>query len=91
MRSNSTGFYENVLQLYVPVEHAPGVDPNECIYELFDDSLSGRNEKRQIRYYVFTLFKEDIEFVGVFSFLKHIYDIIFIISVYTQRAFKTPV
>lgn len=68
MRSNRTGFYKNVLQLYVPVEHTPGVDPNECICKLFDDYLGGRIERRQIRYNIFTLFKEEKETAVAFSF-----------------------
>lgn len=39
--SRGTGFDKNVLQFYVPVEHTPGVDPDESIYQLYDDFLSG--------------------------------------------------
>lgn len=74
MGLRGAGFDKNVLQFYVPVEHTPGVDPDESIHQLFDDSLSGRNIRGKLGTH-FLLCKGHIEILTVVIFKRHCCDI----------------
>lgn len=47
-RNIRTGFYENVLQLYVAVEHTPWVDTNKGIRQLFYYDLRAEMEGNRL-------------------------------------------
>lgn len=64
---SGAGFDKNVLQFYVPVEHTPGVDPDESIHQLFDDSLSGRNIRGKLGTHL-SLLEEHVQIVSVVIF-----------------------
>lgn len=64
-RNIRTGFYENVLQLYVAVEHTPWVDPNKGIHQLFYYDL--RAEMESTRLHLLTDIESNSNFCYLFA------------------------
>lgn len=77
--SRGTRFHKNVLQFYVPVEHTPGVDPDESIYQLLDDSLSGTQISGKLGSH-FSLCKQHVAIASVVTFKAFILHLLFLFT-----------